>query len=111
MTAGSFAEQLQAFFAQSLEAIRIVAGSERCAAQHFHALFGQRGGDGFNLFTAFNDAWASHGDDLFTSDDDVFDFDLRAFRLERARGKFIRTADANDFTDAFQQLQFADVSD
>src|SRR5262249_11313724 len=94
-----------------LESVRIIARPERAAAQHAHAMTGQPPGDGLHLLAVFDHAGASHHDHLLAADDHVSDLDLCAFGVERARGQFVRCADAHNLVDPFQQLKIAQVSD
>src|SRR5215470_1821551 len=72
---------------------------------------GQPPGDGLHLLAVFDHARAGHHDHLLAANDHVSDLDLCAFGVERARGQFVRRADAHDLVDPFEQLKIARVRD
>src|SRR5262245_9843703 len=111
MAVSHFAQQHQPLLAKPLKAVWIIARPERAAAQDAHAALRQTPGDGLHLLAAFDHARAGHHHHLLAADRHVSDLDLRPFGFESARGQFVRRADAHYLVDAFEQFQFARVSD
>ena len=105
---GGFTHQFQAGLAHALKRIGRGAWLECAGTQNFCAGFGDRFGDGLNLFARF-DGTRTGGDDHIGAADfyAAAKIDDGAFRFELSAGQFERLGDAHDFAHALQQLKVA----
>ena len=107
MRIAGFAHQLERVEAHALEGVGRAARLERAAAEEFRAGIFDNFGAGKNLLAAFDRAGAGHDDDLLAADADaVGKADDGAFGAKAAPGEFVRRADADDFRNPGEHLEF-----
>jgi hypothetical protein len=106
-------KDLEAFFAEALEAVRRSAGLVSAAAEEPHARFLEASGDGEALLLGFDRAGARDERDLIATDDDVAggrrDSQDSVFLLGVAADEFVRLADRDAFDDAGEGFEDAEV--
>ena len=107
---GDLAQQLQAFDAHALEAVRRAARLEGSAAQELRAGGGDLLRAEQDLLARLDRARAGHDDDLFAADDDaVGERDRRALRAEAAARELVGRRDAVGLVHAGQHLELRDL--
>ena len=106
---GGIAQQPQALFAETLEAVGRAARLEGAAAQHLGARALDGRGRRMHLVLGLRRARAGHDDDLVAADADFADGEDGVVGLEGAAGELVGLADAQHFVDAVEHLDEARV--
>src|SRR5712664_38238 len=108
-----FRKNLEAVFAEALEAVRRSAGLVSAAAEEAHAGFFEAFGDGEALLFGFDGTGAGNEGDLIAADDDVAggrgDSNDAVFLLGVAADQFVRFADRDALDDAGKGFEDAEV--